>query len=734
MKKNAPFLLFIAFLCFANALFAQNNRKTFNFDNKKSQTISTVQETQLSKIDGKNGESHIIAHKPVRNSPSLTKANHQFKLNILGEWWIMFIADGIDFFDVHFGGEAPYIGYLPEGYFDIIVCGYSSDDNPAYYFLDQVHVFEPTELTADMADATHKIDIAPVDANNTSLYDLKLFDTEISYTVEMHYSIKATMQSSYSNWEEGFWPGLYLYTNDMGSRNKIFITADGYDPVNCSNYSIAFPLIENGITGDVMLTNNSEEVHHFSQMPNYCKDIKEDPYPNRGTFMIHYDFETGLHGWMLSSQWSSFRVQDKEKPYSLYSNYKFKENPQSGDLNAFIVPVFYDFFDIYGQTDYQGLVAYFPMGVNKNNELIVDFFSLFREFPFVSPKDIELSICNNPLSRVYDKEELYYEGFRTPHLCHLPVNINAQDSPYGVAYVMNRLVYIGENGEQKYNHGDLIVNIKCDGVEVYKDSLFMLNDTYMTPAAGSQYQIELINDQVFAYGKKMINRTTIDFDVTKTDVNPPTITMLRVINREDISMVVTDESARLEIAAADFTYDITVDGIIYNGKPNIEVSFSIDGTNYYELTVEEDVSKFHPQYGNFFNVSLKPVFAINSIFSWVTIKVVLTDDAGNKQEQIFEPLFHFGTLGIEEISPNQLSSVAYPVPFEDIVNIELQNPVSGEHYFEVYDISGKIIHQQKYNCEQTRTFRWNGSHLNAGIYFYGIYGKEGVVKGKLLKQ
>jgi len=67
------------------------------------------------------------------------------------------------------------------------------------------------------------------------------------------------------------------------------------------------------------------------------------------------------------------------------------------------------------------------------------------------------------------------------------------------------------------------------------------------------------------------------------------------------------------------------------------------------------------------------------------------------------------------------------------VNIELKNPVSGEVYLEIYDISGRIIHQQKHNCDSTSSFTWNGSHLKEGIYFYGIYSKEGAARGKIVK-
>jgi hypothetical protein len=112
----------------------------------------------------------------------------------------------------------------------------------------------------------------------------------------------------------------------------------------------------------------------------------------------------------------------------------------------------------------------------------------------------------------------------------------------------------------------------------------------------------------------------------------------------------------------------------------------------------------------------------------------LTDDAGNSQEQTFAPLFYYGdAVGIEE-ETSRTSVLAYPNPFTGNVTIEIDNPVSGEVYFEVYDVTGRIIHQEKMNCNLQNSFIYNGSHLKEGVYFYGIYGNEGVVKGKIVKQ
>ena len=737
MKKNVYIGFLVFCFCLANTLYAQSNRKAFYVDNKKCQSTETSQGLQCSKMEGKYGEKNTVIHQALKNQPSKTKNNYQFKLNIEGEWQCLAIGNGDDFFDLVYqfmiGGNT-YQAVLPEGYYDIVISGYASDGNPAFYCFEQVLVNDNTELSATMADAIHKIDIAPVDENNTSLDDLDLVDTDIAYHLFMHHTIRMSFETSYGTWEGGFWPDLYLYVNDMGTRNKLWITADGYDVKTQNSYFIAMPMLEDGITEDLVLTNKSDEVLNFTQMYNISKDLKEESYSYQGTLLVFYDFETENHGWIMSSGWSSFRPHDREKPYSLLTNLKFNENPKTGDMNPFIFPLFYEFFDIYGNTDYEGIVAQYPMAINAKNELIVNFFSKLLDWSLNDPDGIVETICNNPLAKVWNKNEFYDEGYRTPLLFHQAYNANAETNPWEPSRMVNNtLLFLGEYGEQKYNHGDVMAVLKGDDAILFNDSIFIFNSTWDMDASHSKYKIEVDNDQVFAYGKKMINRSSIEFDLTKADANPPTLTMLRVIDKEKVSMAVTEETARLEITAGDFALD-QVKVIVYDKKPDIQVSFSLDGETFTELTVEEDVAKFNRGYGNFFNVSLKPVMEMNTKDGWVTVKIVLTDDAGNSQVQILEPLFHVGTLNINDVSFGEQKNHAYPNPFNDVVNIKLENPLSGEVYFEVYDISGKIIHQQKYNCDQTTNFQWNGSHVTAGVYFYGIYSKEGVSRGKLVKQ
>ena len=605
--------------------YSQNKRKVETFDSQRYHKVEVSDGLQVTKIDTENrqGVKSYVAHREIKNQPSKVSVNHNFKLTIVGDFERMLISNGKDYDDDDYfeDNHMIYMGNIyeslvPEGYYDIVIYGYMGDGitelNPVFYFIEQLHITEDTELTADFADATNKIELELVDINNNPL-DGMLLDTEIACILIQHPSISSVWDCSFGSWDYEFWPNFALYVNDMGTRNKLIITAQGYDPEENLTYYLSFPAMSE-INSSLVLEYSSDELVHFNQMYNISKELTEDSYANLSRWIFMY--QDGLHGWYGSSGWSIVRTYDRNKPFSLYTNAQFNDSPQSGDVNILVSPVFYEFYDIYGgYPRFEGKVIPFPMAKNDDGELIIDFFAKFNDFDILDidnfTNELAEKVCNNPLSRVYDMEEYFYEGFRTPLLYHQALHFSA--NPFGGGPILrNNLLYLGEYGEQKYNHGDLIVNIKGDDTEIYNDEIYILNGKWDLNPNCSQYKIEVINDQVFAYGKNMVNSAIIEFDVTKSDPNPPTLTMLRVIDNEKISINVTDpNSARLEIAAGDFfayRHPHYRFAFGYDKKPNIEIFWSSDGVVFNELPVIEDESKFYIGSGNFFNAALAPIF------------------------------------------------------------------------------------------------------------------------------
>ena len=725
--------------------YSKDNRRVEFFDGNTHRKVEVSEGLQVKKT----GENSYVTYKEIKNQPSLSKNNYQFKLTIEGEWRNLAIGNGDEFSDLvawnDIGGNI-YEIILPEGIYDIAILGYTSNRFPASVFIEQILIDEDTEITANFSDAIYEISLAPVDVDNILIDEWAGWTSSIDFYILMHSSINLNISTNYLYFPISL---LKWYTNDTGIRNKLQVTVGAYNETTGDEYFVALPTIENGIVENIVLQNTNDELFQFKQMINVPEGFDDVLYSYTAYLKVYYDFEKEEHGCEYSTGWSPDKKRDKNTPYSLYTNLKYNNKPQTG-MNVFIMPITYDFYDLNGMSDIKkGMVIGNPMAINNNGEMIMNFFPKFDDDFNISDSDIMniiLSLGNNPLTKVWNEEEFFYEGYRTPILYHHTLNTGPETNPFKVTIVKNRLVFLGEFGEAKFNHCDLNATITDNENEIFNDNIHKLNHWQMTNADQPNFQIEVINDEVFAYGQNMVNRTVINFDVTKTDVNPPTLTMLRVIENEKVSMFISDVSnAHLEVTAGDFTisfeefsqypgsyYQI----FTYDKKPDIKIFWSYDGETFNELSILEDESKFHLGYGNFFNVSLAPLAASGIKEGWITVKIVLTDEVGNSQVQVLDPLFYYGDfVGIDKTTlSNNVKNAAYPNPFTDNITIELDNSVSGLTYFEIYDIFGKIVHQQKLNATDTKSFSYNGKHLKEGVYFYRIYNQGNVISGKIVKE
>ncbi|MCK9205116.1 MAG: T9SS type A sorting domain-containing protein, partial [Bacteroidales bacterium] len=279
--------------------------------------------------------------------------------------------------------------------------------------------------------------------------------------------------------------------------------------------------------------------------------------------------------------------------------------------------------------------------------------------------------------------------------------------------------------------------IDVNGNVVSQDTMNLFTSTNSDPGI---VHMSASNSEVHAYNVTLNNTSDIEFDLNKEDAMPPTLTILRVIDqdgKENIN-VLDLESSKIEIAAGDFSivYDEYNNPykMLYTGKPSIEVYWTTDGQTYTQLEASEKENMFHVSYGNFFEVSLAPLTGLVND-QWVSLKIVVTDEAGNFQRQELTPLFYVGDIVglIEKPSINALSHSVYPNPFSKTVTIKVEKPINGNAIFEIYDAMGKIISQRTINCIGKSEFTWE-ENVNTGMYFYKIYTNEGVVQGKFVKQ
>ena len=249
-----------------------------------------------------------------------------------------------------------------------------------------------------------------------------------------------------------------------------------------------------------------------------------------------------------------------------------------------------------------------------------------------------------------------------------------------------------------------------------------------------QIKIFLTNPNITVDGLAGKNLTTLSYNASETD-SPPTLQALQFRNalNELTNSFDSASQGTLRLAAGDFQFNPVSYVSDYNEGNTVEFFYSLyDQNNWTELELTEYPEYFQmPAFGDYYEASLESVI-VPEENSWFDVKIICTDTAGNKQEQIISPAFKVeqATMGIEEV--NQSSFTVYPNPFTNEINIQVPETLKGNYTFKVSDVSGKIIYTESGKSENK--FAWNGSSLPKGIYILSIESNGKTIAKKVVKK
>ncbi len=90
------------------------------------------------------------------------------------------------------------------------------------------------------------------------------------------------------------------------------------------------------------------------------------------------------------------------------------------------------------------------------------------------------------------------------------------------------------------------------------------------------------------------------------------------------------------------------------------------------------------------------------------------------------------STGIENISVSNLTGKCYPNPSADIINIPLNENVSGEVILKIFDTYGKEVKKIAGKPQQygKNVFQFSVEDLSSGLYFYSVNGQNRQYHGK----
>lgn len=618
---------------------------------------------------------------------------------------------------------------VPEGHYSIAIGGHGENgDLMLTYELD---IHENTTLSPDESEALIDVQIDSFDENGNilSVSTPGVMNPVFTFSYQWHglwrfgsHTINLAnveVHYKYNTLPEGTFIHPYAIYFTTEGQKSYFVD---YDPIAEENYGHS--------------TNRAEDMLWMK-----CYFNMREPDPgDTSRFTMNYCVEGGDQGRTIYTHgWNRLSLFDSSEPLTVVTNVK-DDHPGiffPREWKFRIMPMVYESTENYSQKFHDDL-TFSPIYINGDN--------LFVREPFDD-------ILNNVHSAVY--HESYpnhypmtpalmfempggtrYYGYRTP-IWYFQGMAFGSDGPTGFPFYGGVFCAFGEGGLQRATDDDNNVLVQLDGETIYNDAIGSFNDEwqFMAPADGV-ITMDIEDNHVENQGLVMANRTHIEYDLRREDAFPPTLTILQVMDENDVEKIDIQNlsNSKINIAGADFTIDVYGDmKMLYFDKPEIEVWYSIDGANYEPLEVYEDESMFHVNYGNFFVVDLGQLEGIAND-KWVSLKVTVTDAQGNFQTQELDNLFYAGQFtSINEDMVTSKNHTVHPNPFTDEVRITTSDAVNGSANVHVYNVLGEQVYQKAVNCTDTKEFIIDGSALKPGIYFYRINTKNGMMQGKILK-
>lgn len=732
----------MASLLFAITANAQNitnnaqNKCTVNYGTNNYFTVKSSRNIVLEQ-KGDN----VITGRAIL--PKITPNRHETATHTLticpeGSWSRIEIRSNNGYYN-----RAEY-NYSPDGLHDeveeceyeVLVFGQENQQD-FYWSTYNLSVFEDITFSPTAStDATNRIYLIGVDENGVSLSE-----KEINL---MYYDVAF-------NWlgnVEFIWNLCgEQYSNQI--NNCRFNNLTGFDRISVYAwiatqgqrfYFIEYPAIIGADNNNWALENNAEDLKLHDEWFSLSNESERYYYVDYLQFIrndIYIDGGIGITGASGFDDHVSF---NPDRPISVLTNIN-AGNPdefENGQIKIKLAPCAF----VKPLEEIAEKVVASNMWYDIENNVIREPIDVFDDLWFLTLGNTPNYFERTPVSGFYfDKKDFYYAE-RTPIAYFQSYNYNEYASPFGYAFCEGMFLFMGERGCQRIGDQTQMIKVFMDGEEVFYDNLYNFNQIlgHFDPEEPCEVRMEINNEYLFCDGVEKSNQTKVIYDLHNDDATPPTLTILQIMDEDNNEEVFLPEykDGHINFAAGDFEAHVHelwgIDHMQYFAKPNVEVYYSIENEEWISLEYIEDETMFHPNYGNFFTIDLSQMDAAIAD-KWVSLKFIVTDEAGNIQMQELSNVFYAGeNVSVNEHIAEGSEHTVYPNPFTNEVKITAAQAVEGEANIAVYNVLGEQVYSKTYNCDETKEFIIDGSTWKPGVYFYSISTKDGLLQGKIVKE
>ena len=718
----------------ANAQNRQPNRCTIGSKNH-SVTVEASANAIVNKVSDKIISTCISS--PESKTIHATAETHNLFIKPEGEWNSMRIVgpNGFHSFIMSFIQDE-FNEVVEDGDYVVFVVGRKNDNGTACWLGYDVTVDHDISMSPSMDEAQFQVSVEGKDENGNPLEQQTFFNN----TTEVYIGFKQYGNGLISIEGSPF----SILCNEL-SDNFSISASQLVSVENQTSYFINYPVHFGKIEGDLLLTNDPSE---FETNLSYFSLKNNNSGTNVTLYSVDYTWycisqNDDIYYYTTANSQNTEMTLDSSLPIRVITNNKIDKNGMNlyYDKGYCVVKPFvtvYENFNPDVYSDYHQQIVSTGIYMDDENNWIRE---PFRDIPYlwnIKAMDYFDPITPTPSASVVSVDQPMYLGERTPIFYWQSENFGPLTSLWGETYLGGAMEFFGDNGCIRKSNECANVKINAGGEEIFNDSLFYFN------ANGSFYidapcavEMEINDNYLIDDGIEKFNNTRISFDLNRDDAMPPTMTILKVMNAEGVENVFLPDYANSNINFAAGDFDVHdaggwFDKMLYKAKPSVEVFYAIANGDWMPLECTENEELFHVNYGNVFTIELSQLDA-NVAGQWVSLKFVVTDEAGNSQTQELSNVFFAGQQTTVNEQTSTVAHTVYPNPFSGEVHINAAEAVNGMANISVFNVLGEQVISKAMQCNGTTGFVIVGSCLNAGIYFYNIATENGKLQGRIVK-
>lgn len=566
-------------------------------------------------------------------------------------------------------GKQNMICKMPAGTYDFITTAVPMANSCCLSCVvkEQVKITKDTTIEFNVADATKLYKAKTVKPNGEDFSLSEMTALTDQYFLVLKGIGLIAQQVDQDDALSGLLVGVYL--NDVSDRYKLCLARAIDDGTN--NYICK---CETNSMKDTLLSNRAEDFvdykETFSTTPAY------NPQDGAGAIAYRVTSTLGnLEAWPVL--FNTNRIS-KDGSVNLYvctpkseldnnSPFNVLVSPHFGDQKAMSILVYYeykgdDLVQVRDTSYYDAYVCGLPALVTKDG---IEYVNASHDecgdndFHYTDNGNVFVDYPGHPAFSFTDKQKVLNYGMSCPINSVMEKNIYDSNVSNKVSSII--CSYIGRNGEVRGTDLALMkTKITYNKDTVICDDYFNNNAALFTFASKHKpygvIEAEFVDSNVVVDGLAGRNYTYVYYDQNNTDFTAPTLQMLMF--KDNDGMVTdrfkTSNDGIITFAGGDFNYQPQDDYSYFDCKSlAAKVFYSpYNEDNWTELTVEEDPEKYYmPCFGHFYQGSLSEVKG-QAKRGWFDLKIVLTDESGNDQEQIISPAFRIDSLvdtGIENV-------------------------------------------------------------------------------------